>query len=184
VLKHQGNKYIEITKIHNIDWYFLKSHEISGMISKEEKKERNTSFWTSFQKEMRNVKSSNGRGINWINYPTGVKDIYIRMETTGKNTLFCIEIQPKDEGVRSILWEQMTELRKVMRDQMGEATGWNEFDHIFAERTVSRIYWEDISLNFYLDEDLMKIKSFLREKLVAFDIFYQEYKEILIALAE
>lgn len=153
------------------------------MISKEELKARNSAFWTEFQNEMRNVRSSCGRRINWINYPTGVKDIYVRMETNGKSTIFGIDIQPKDEGVRSILWEQMTELRQVLEQEMGEATAWSEHNREFADRTISRIYWEKQGLNFFDDADLPEIRNYLREKIVAFDTFYQEYKEILITLA-
>ena len=154
------------------------------MISKEELKERNGKFWTAFQKEMRNVRSSTGRRVNWINYPLGVKDAYLRMETTGKFTRFSFDIQPKDDGVRSILWEQMTELRVVLEDQMGSSGVWSEFDSVFAGRNVSRIYWERTDLNFYSDTDLPDILAFLKGKLIAFDAFYQEYKEILITLAE
>ena len=153
------------------------------MISKEELKARNSAFWTEFQNEMRNVRSSSGRRMNWINYPTGVKDIYVRMETNGKSTIFGIDIQPKDEGVRSILWEQMTELRRVLEAEMGEATEWSEFNREFAGRIISRIYWEKDGLNFFDDADLPEIRNFLREKIVAFDAFYEEYKEILITLA-
>ena len=154
------------------------------MISKEELKERNGQFWTRFQKEMRNVRSSDGRRINWIKYPLGVKDMYLRMETTGRFTSFAIDIQPKDDGVRAILWEQMTELRVVLESEMGSPGIWSEFDRVFAGRNVSRIYWERTDLNFYDDNDLSKIESFLKEKLIAFDSFYQEYKDILITLAE
>lgn len=154
------------------------------MLSKEERKERNTAFWDSFRKEMRSVKSSNGRKINWINYPTDVKDVYVRMEADSNGARFCIDIQPKDDGIRSILYEQMTELKKVMEDELGAATSWNEFDRVFSGRNVSRISWENDSLNFYKNEDEEKIKTFFREKLIAFDSFYQEFKDILIALAE
>lgn len=154
------------------------------MLSKEEKKERNTNFWTSFQKEMRNKKSSSGRGINWINYPTDVPDIYVRLVAEPKKAALCLDIQPKDEGIRSILWEQMTELKVVMESGVGPATSWSEFDKEFAGRNISRISWEIEGLNFYNDEDTPKIKSFLKEKLIAFDEFYQEYKEILIALVD
>jgi len=154
------------------------------MISKEELKERNGQFWTHFQKEMRKVRSSDGRRINWIKYPLGVKDMYIRMETTGKHTRFAIDLQPKDDGIRAILWEQMTELRVVLEDAMGTPGVWAEFDRVFAGRNVSRIYWERTDLNFFKDEDLPQIESYLKEKLIAFDAFYQEFKEILILLAE
>ena len=153
------------------------------MISKEELKERNGQFWTSFQKEMRNIRSSTGRRINWINYPLGVKDMYLRMESNGKFTRLSLDIQPKDDGIRSILWEQMTELRVVLEDEMGSPGTWSEFNRVFSGRNVSSIYWERTDLNFFEDQDLPEIQSFLKEKIIAFDAFYQEFNEILITLA-
>lgn len=154
------------------------------MLSKEERKELNSQFWESFRKEMRNRKSSNGRGINWINYPSDVKDVYVRLQVEPNSARLCFDIQPKDDDIRSILWEQMTELKKVMENEVGEATAWNEFDHEHNGRKISRIFWEKTGLNFYNPNDHKEIKDFLQEKLVKFDIFYQEYKEILISLAE
>lgn len=154
------------------------------MLSKEEKKERNTAFWESLRKEMRSVRSVNGRSINWINYPTDVKDVYMRMEADANGARLCFDIQPKDDGIRSILYEQMTELKRVMEDTVGTADYWNEFDRTFNGRNVSRIAWEDKSLNFYKNEDLDAIKSFFKTKLIAWDEFYQEFKDILVNLAE
>ena len=154
------------------------------MLSKEERKQRNTEFWEGFRKEMRSTRSSNGKSINWINYPTDVKGVYLRLEADGNGVRMCFDIQPKDDGIRSILYEQMTELKRVMEDTVGEADCWNEFDRVFNGRNVSRIYWEDKSLNFYKNEDFEAIKSFFKVKLIAFDEFYQEFKDILINLAE
>lgn len=154
------------------------------MLSKEERKELNTAFWEGFRKEMRSIKSSNGKAINWINYPSDVKDVYIRLETDKNGVRMCYDIQPKDDGIRSILWEQMTELRRVMEDEVGPATSWNEENHVFNGRIVSRIYWEQTGLNFYNRNDHEEMKRFLKDKLVRFDSFYQEFKEILISLAE
>ena len=154
------------------------------MFTKEERKELNSNFWDSFHKEMRNHKSSNGRGINWINYPSDVKDIYIRLIADNKEVSLCFDIQPKDDDIRSILWEQMTELKVVMENEVGKATFWNEDHHELNGRIVSRICWEITGLNFYSVKDQSKIKEFLKEKLIRFDAFYQEYKEILISLAE
>lgn len=154
------------------------------MLSKEERKERNQQFWEAFKKMMRPIRSSNGKPMNWINYPSDVKDVYIRLEVDNKGARLCFDIQPKDDGIRSILWEQMTELKVVMESETGEATGWDEFHHYVGDRPVSRIYWEDDTLNFYKDEDQPKIMEFLKEKLISFDAFYQEFKDILINLAE
>ncbi len=153
------------------------------MLSKEERKERNTLFWNTLKKQMRSVPSCTGRSISWIKYPTDVKDVYLRMETDSKGARLCFEIQPKDDGIRSILWEQMTELKVVMEEEVGEAE-WYEFHREFSGRNVSRIQWELKDKNFYKDEDFPAIIEFLKEKLIDFDSFYQEYKEILISLAE
>lgn len=153
------------------------------MLSKEERKEWNKKFWDEFRKEMRSLKSSNGRSINWINYPTDVRDVYVRLEADNKGAKLCFDIQPKDDGIRSLLWEQMTELMKVMENETGKAI-WNEFDHIIMDRTCSRICWQAENLNFFNEKDWYEIKSFLKEKLIRFDAFYQEYKEILIHLAD
>lgn len=153
------------------------------MLSKEERKALNTAFWEGFRKEMRKIKSVNGRSINWINYPSDVKDIYIRLEADQSGARMCIDIQPKDDSIRSILWEQLTELRVVMEKEVGIAE-WNEFDREFQGRNVSRVAWSLEDVNFYKEEDRIRIKDFLRSKLVQFDTFYQEYKEILILLAE
>ena len=154
------------------------------MLSKEERKALNTSFWEGFRKEMRNHKSVNDRGINWINYPSDVKDVYIRLQADQHGARLCIDVQPKDDGIRSILWEQLTELKTVMENEVGPATAWNEFDRVFQDRNVSRVYWEVSDLNFYNQADRDRMKEFLRSKLIPFDAFYQEYKEILILLAE
>lgn len=153
------------------------------MISKEELKEKNTAFWDEFRKVMNNETSSAGRQVNWINYPTDVKDIYIRMEVDAKGCRLCFDVQPKSDDIRSILWEQMTELKTVMTKEMGVEAIWNEESHFWNGRLISRIKWENNDLNFFNEEDVPKIIEFLRDKLIRFDKFYQEYKDIIVNLA-
>jgi hypothetical protein len=154
------------------------------MLSKEERKARNTAFWSDFKKVMRSYSSSNGKRMNWIAYPSDVKYIYIRMETDNHSTRLCFDIQAKDPGVRSILFEQMTELKKVLESTMNLETQWIEEFQTKEGISISRIMWEDRTLNFYQDEDWPKIMEFLKMRLIEFDEFYQEFKDILVALAE
>jgi hypothetical protein len=154
------------------------------MLSKEARKEHNEKFWSNFKKEMRLNKSSNGRAINWLNYPSDVKDVYIRLEADSKGARLCLDIQPKDDGIRSILWEQMGELKTVMESIVGPADGWEEFHHYIGDRAVSRIYWEMKGINYYRPEDNDALLNFFKEKLIRFDEFYQEFKEILVLLAQ
>ena len=152
------------------------------MLSKEETKIKNTEFWEQFRKSIKDQRSSNGRQMNWINYPTDVKDTYLRMEVDSKGARLCYDVQPKDDGIRAIIWEQMTELKKVMAETMGIEAEWVEESHYWNGRLISRIKWENNDLNFFKEEDIPEINAFLKDKLTRFDKFYQEFKDIIINL--
>ena len=154
------------------------------MLSKEEKKEKNLLFWSEFRKFMAKFKSSNGRKINWISYPSDVKNIFIRLQTDSKGARLCLDIQPKDQAIREIIWEQMTELKKVMENCMKHETIWIEQITSDDGRIFSRIMWEQQGLNFYNEKDKDQIFEFLKNRLIEFDEFYQEFKEILISLTD
>lgn len=154
------------------------------MLSKEARKERNLLFWAAFKEVMRNRVSSSGRRVNWATYPTEVKNTYFRLISDGKLTAVCYDIQFKDEGVQAIFWEQLGELKKVLEETMKYPTKWDE-SFINAEGIkVGRISWELENVNFYKDEDWPSIHQFFKERLIEFDAFYQEFKDILISLVE
>lgn len=154
------------------------------MLSKEELRLKNTAFWTDFRKYMNKVRSSSGRRMNWLSYPSDVKHIYIRMQADDKGARLCMDLQPKSESVREILWEQMTELKKVLENSMRHETIWIEKTTVEDGRTFSRIMWEDKNLNFYKEEDKEAIFEFLKKRILEFDEFYYEFKEILISLMD
>ena len=47
-----------------------------------------------------------------------------------------------------------------------------------------RIQWENHDVNYYTQEDWPEIYQFLKERLLAFDRFYQEFKDVLILLLD
>ena len=95
----------------------------------------------------------------------------------------CLDIQPKSDDIRSILWEQMTELKAVMENEMQIEANWNEESHYWNGRLISRIKWENNDLDYYKSEDIPKVIEFLKDKLIRFDKFYQEYKDVIVNLA-
>lgn len=154
------------------------------MLSREELRQKRTLFWSEFKAIMSPIRSVNGRKMNWLNYPTDVRDIYLRLEADKFGVRMCLDFQPKDDGVRAILWEQMGELRKVMEEIMGEDGIWLEECSTPAIPSFSRIKWENTQLNFYKDEDKNAIFDFFKEHLIKFDSFYQDFNAILINLAD
>lgn len=154
------------------------------MLSKEARKERNEMFWAGFKEVMRKTVSSSGRRVNWATYPTEVKNTYLRLICDGKLTAVCYDVQFKEPSVQSIFWEQLGELRKVLESTMNHPTKWEEFFQNSEGKTIGRISWELENVNFYKDEDWHGIHMFFKNRLIEFDSFYQEFKEILISLVD
>jgi hypothetical protein len=152
------------------------------MLSKEERSELNKSFWAGFKGTMNSHKSSNGRLINWLNYPSDVKGIYIRMEADSNCARLCFDMQFKDDGVRSIVWEQMGELKKILEENMQCETIWIEHSNSKENFTFSRICWEIEGVSIYKRQDAEVIYTFLKNRIIEFDFFYQEFKDIIINL--
>ncbi|WP_341901270.1 DUF4268 domain-containing protein [Fluviicola taffensis] len=153
------------------------------MYSKEEAKQLKINFWNQFKVQMQKTRSSNGRRMNWLSYPSEVKDIYIRVDADGKGARLTFDIQGKDAGVRQILWEQVTELKIVLESEMGTEGVWIENANTSVVSDFNRIIWERSDLNFYKPEDHPEIINYLADRLIHFDAFYQEFKDILINLA-
>ncbi len=152
------------------------------MLNKGELRERNIQFWSDFKEYMRPAISSNGRRINWLSYPTSVKFLYLRMECDKTGARLNFDIQAKDPAIREIVWEQMEELKKVLTDSMGEPGDWNPTCFSADIESFGRISWELKGVNFFVADDHAEIFKFLKEKIIAFDEFYQNYKDILIGL--
>jgi len=154
------------------------------MLSKEARKAWNEAFWLGFKNYMRAQLSANGKRVNWINYPTQVKNTYLRMVCEGKNIALCYDIQFKDEGVQAIFWEQLTELKVVLESNMSIPTNW-EATYLNKEgQHIGRIFWQLEGANFYEQEDWPHIYAFFKKHLKEFDVFYQEFNEILITLVD
>ncbi len=154
------------------------------MLPKEEMKALNLEFWNEFKTCMKKHISSNGRRINWLSYPSDVKHVYIRLQADKNGVCLCLDFQHRDEGIRTLIWDQMIELKVLLDKEMPQIACW-EFQNTDSNGLVfSRIFWEDKSVNFYNKSDWTKMHSFMKTHIIAFDRFYQEYKEILINLTD
>jgi hypothetical protein len=154
------------------------------MLSKEELKIYKTTFWEEFKTYMFKHKSASGRKMNWLQYRTDLKDVYVRLETNKNSVSFCFDMQFKDPSIREIVWEQMGELKKVLSDEMGETGIWEEHFWNSTINDFCRIYWEKSDLNYLKLDDRKEIFSFFEDKLICFDRFYDTYKDILINLVK
>lgn len=152
------------------------------MFSKEEKKEINTAFWKGFRSKMKCIPNAEGKFINWLNYPTQLKPFYLRLFVDQKHARVSLDIQIKDEGVRQLVWEQMTELQKVLENETGPADFWHASSTNEVGQEIAQIIWIKQHVSLYNKKNHTEIYSFFEDQLLGFDRFYQDYKEILFGL--
>ena len=96
------------------------------MYDKDTVKKTKTEFYTSFGKFMGKHHSSQGNKVKWVNYNTGIKHIYLRLEADKKSARICIDLQHKDDDIRELFYEQFKALKTVFHEIMKTEWVWVE----------------------------------------------------------
>ena len=152
------------------------------MLSKEERSALNHLFWSDFRKTMRNTPSSSKKRVNWLNYPTNLKHTYLRLIFNSNEASLCYDVQFRDQDIRTLFWEQLLELKTLVESSMKYPTIWLEDYENKEGLCMSRVKWETKEYSLYNKEDWKGAQLYFKERLVEFDLFYQEYKDVLIHL--
>jgi len=147
------------------------------MYTKEEKKNINTEFWNSFGVYMKKYNSKYGR-VRWVNYRTNIKDVYFRLNFTRTNALFSIDIQHHDDGIRELFYEQILELKAVLRANVGEELIWEEVKLNQFNPPVSCIYEELPNVSIYNKDNWQSVFQFFEKRMVGTHEFWLEFQEI------
>jgi hypothetical protein len=152
------------------------------MFKKEELKHIRTEFWESFRKRMEKARSASGRRKNWVNYKSNIRDIYFRMDVTGQEAYFAIDIQFQDEGIREIVWEQFMEAAALMRGLIGEEMECLPDTVLNPGLTVHRLKWTKHNVSLFESSDHEKIQTFLEQKIRGLDEFWTDFFELFYGL--
>lgn len=136
-----------------------------------------TKFWTSFGQYMKPVPSAGGSTVNWLNYKTGIRDIYFRMDADKKQASIAIEIRHADAELRQLFYEQLLALKNILHGCTGEEWTWQP-DHVHEDgMQVSRIIKSQAGTSIFNEDDWPRIISFLKPRLIALDEFWEMVKE-------
>lgn len=149
--------------------------DIAIMFTREEVSRTRQEFWTTFGKYMNPVPSAEGEKINWINYRTGVKHVYFRMETLEDRAAIYISIEHADADIRELYFEQFAELKEMLRMSLEEEWDWQK-DVTVGAKTISRIYKELPSKNVANRDDWPELISFFKERMIRLDAFWGNAK--------
>ncbi|MCX6319643.1 MAG: DUF4268 domain-containing protein [Bacteroidetes bacterium] len=147
------------------------------MYTRQEASAIRTAFWTRFGQYMKPVPSAAGHTVNWLNYKTGIRHIYFRMEADTKKMSIALELRHPDAELRQLYYEQLLSLKKIFASYMEEEWEWQP--HFVNEEglTISRVICSREGVNLFQEADWPTIISFLKPRLIALDAFWDMVKE-------
>ncbi|MGJ1203373.1 DUF4268 domain-containing protein [Sphingobacterium lactis] len=142
------------------------------MYSREEAKKIKESFWTSFGQYMAPVPSADGEKVTWVNYKTGIRNLYFRMDASNKVAQIGIVIADSDAGIRALIFEQFQEYRTVLHAELGEEWIWDAEYYDEYGKATARIYTEIRGSSIFNQQDWPALISFFKPRIMALDSFW------------
>lgn len=152
------------------------------MYSKQEASQLKKEFWTAFGQYMMPVLSAEGEKISWLNYKTGEKSIFFRMQADNKKATVAIELAHDDPEIQQIYYEHFVHAKGLLEKAAGEKWSWQLHTVDEYGKTVSRIYRELPGVSIFKKEDWPTLISFFKAKSIAFDAFWSNVKYSFEAL--
>jgi hypothetical protein len=152
------------------------------MYSKEEEKALRSAFWGTLTQKIQKFRSISGRRVNWFKYPTGLNDIYIRVEADHLGCRVCIDLQFKDTGIRELFYEQFLETKTVFQNMIETEVTWNpNYEHQYGTK-VARISMENTNTNLFVQDDWLEMHKFIIEHLKKVDSYWTDFGDLYTSL--
>jgi hypothetical protein len=146
----------------------------ASMYTKEQASLLRQAFWTTFGQYMNPIPSAEGLRVNWLNYNTGLKQVFFRLNADKKKASIGIEMTQADVEIQEIFFEQFTALKLLLHEALGEEWIWALHDQDENGRTVSRIYREIEGVSVFNREDWPSLISFFKPRMIALDAFWSD----------
>jgi Domain of unknown function (DUF4268) len=153
------------------------------VFSKEEAKRLRIDFWTAFGVYMRQHLSYMGPKQKWVNYHTGVKGIFFRLEADARLVQVAITLEHDDAGLRSLFFEQFAEMRRYLERETDLDWTWEDACMNADGKPIARISRSMAGVSLYNRADWATMFAFLEAGIVPLDRVWAECSEVFQDLA-
>ena len=147
------------------------------MYSKQDASLVKKKFWTSLGQYMRPLPGASGEAVNWLNYKTGVKHLYFRMDADKQQASIAIELKQDDATIRHHYLQQLQQVKGILEQITGEQWEWISDEPDEHGNMISRIGTTLRSINIFNEADWPAIISFLKPRMIALDEFWDLVRE-------
>ncbi|WP_259069397.1 DUF4268 domain-containing protein [Mucilaginibacter sp. X4EP1] len=146
------------------------------MYSKEEASLLKQAFWTTFGQYISPQLSTEGLRVNWVNYKTGIKHIFFKMQADKSSASIAIEITHPDAGIQELFFEQFLEYKNILTSYQNEPWEWELHSTDEYGKTISRIYKQIDGVSIFNKNDWPELISFFKPRIIALDEFWSDAK--------
>jgi hypothetical protein len=146
------------------------------MFSREEASRIKEEFWTAFGRYMNPILSAEEMKINWVNYHTGLKDVYFRMDAAKKSAVIFISMEHRDPDIQELYFEQFMELKDLLHSTLNEEWQWQLHAPVGEGKVISKIYKEISGVSVLNKDHWPELISFFKPRIIALDNFWQDAK--------
>ncbi|MCW3102324.1 MAG: hypothetical protein JWO09_764 [Bacteroidetes bacterium] len=147
------------------------------MYSRSEASQLKHEFWIAFGRYLSLHHSSEGMKVNWVNYHTGHKYMYFRMEAGKDRASVGIELRQPDELMRELYFDRFSSFRTIIHTALNEEWRWEKDATDEHGKSISRIYTETRNVNVYDKSTWPEIISFLKPRIIALDEVWNDIKD-------
>jgi hypothetical protein len=130
------------------------------------------SFWMTFGQYMSPILSADGEKINWMNYKTGVKNVFFKMNADNKFANIAIELTHADVEVQQLFFGHFVQLKKILQELLTEEWIWQLHTSNEYGITISRIFTSMNDVSIFEKEDWPQLISFFKRRMIALDQFW------------
>ncbi|WP_346239504.1 DUF4268 domain-containing protein [Niabella insulamsoli] len=146
------------------------------MYSRSEASNIRKAFWTTLGQYLKPVKNAAGETINWVNYKTGVRHIYFRMDAGKRDASVAIEIKHPSADERATVFDQFVSVKKIFEGAAGPDWDWQPVFYDEDGSAGSRIFSQLEGVSVFNKENWPQIISFLKERIIHLDQFWASVK--------
>lgn len=114
--------------------------------------------------------------MNWVNYKTGIKHVYFKMQADKRSASIAIEISHPDPGIQELFFEQFKEYRNILTGALGETWDWQLHTTDEYGKTTSRISKQIEGVSIFNKNDWPALISFFKPRIIALDEFWNDVK--------
>jgi hypothetical protein len=152
------------------------------MYGKEEASKLKQQFWITFGRYLKPIPSADGSQVNWVNYKTGVKHIFFRMNADQQQAKISIDIAHPDPYRRQVYYNQFLSFKTILQDELGEEWDWNPVSSNEFGIELSQISITVHNVNIFDQQSWPQLISFLKSRIIALDSFWTDVKPVFEGL--